>query len=295
MNMLYPKFLLAILFFIISAPSLANLQQKLAALETSADGRIGIYAINTENNKRLQYRAEERFPLCSTSKMMAVSAILKKSMANPHLLKQKVTYSKKDLVFYSPMTEKHLNNGMTVSELCSAAITLSDNTAMNLLMKKLGGPRAVTAFARSIGNHQFRLDRWEPELNTAIPGDLRDTTTPAATAISLQQLVLGNALTLPQRQQLQVWLKNNTTGDARIRAGVPKGWIVGDKTGTCGYYGTTNDIGIIWPAKSSPIIVVIYFTQHTKDATPRNDVIAAVTRIVMSAFIGHQQKESDLD
>lgn len=262
-----------------------NIQKQLAALEVSSNGRIGLYAINTENNTDIQYRANERFPFCSTSKVMVVSAILKQSMTNAHLLEQKVIYTKENLLSagYTPITQKHLANDMTISGLCAAAIEYSDNAAMNFLVKELGGPKAVTAFARSIGDKIFRLDRIEPKLNSAVPGDLRDTTTPAAMEKSLQKLVLGNVLGLPQRELLQIWLKNNTTGDFRIRAGVPKGWLVGDKTGT-GQYGTTNDIGIIWPPKCSPIVVVIYFTQQRKEAAPRDDIIASTTRLLISAF-----------
>ncbi len=286
-------FLAIIMVSLVNAcmPSLANadqikstsIQEKLATLEISSGGRIGLSAINTASNMHLQYRAEERFPMCSTNKVMGVAAILKKSMTDNLLLQQKVTYKKEDLITYSPMTKKYLADGMTIAELCAATMTLSDNTAINLLMKNLGGPEAVTVFARSIGDNKFNLNRWEPQLNSAIPGDLRDTTTPAAMEKSLQRLALGDTLATPQRTQLQTWLKNNTTGNSRIRAGVPKGWIVGDKTGT-GDYGTTNDIGIIWPPKSSPIVVAIYFTQNKKDAAPRDDVIASATRILMAAF-----------
>lgn len=263
----------------------ASIQEKLAALEASFGGRLGISAINTANNQRIQYRAEERFPFCSTSKVMGVSAILKQSMTNSHLLQEKIIYTKKDVDSseYSPITKKHIANGMTIGELCAAAIKYSDNTAINLLMKKLGGPKAVTAFARSIGDNTFRLDRWEPELNSAIPGDARDTTTPAAMEKSLQLLTLGDVLAPQQREQLVAWMKDNTTGNTRIRAGVPRGWIVADKTGT-GDYGATNDIGIIWPPKCSPIVVAIYFTQNKKDAAAQDNVIASATRIVMSAF-----------
>ena len=179
-----------ITIFFVSAciPSLASIQQikpasiqeKLSALEASSGGRIGLSAVDAANNIRLQYRAEERFPMCSTYKVMGVAAILKKSMTDNHLLQQKVTYRKENLVVYSPITKKHIAKGMRISELCAAAMMQSDNTAINLLMKKLGGPGAVNAFAHSIGDHTFRLDRWEPELNSAIPGDLRDTSTPAA-------------------------------------------------------------------------------------------------------------------
>jgi beta-lactamase class A len=258
-------------------------QEKLAELETSSGGRLGISAINTANNTRLQYRAEERFPVCSTSKMMGVAAILKQSRTKTDLLQEKINYKKEDLVVYSPVTEKHISDGMKISELCEAAISTSDNTAINLLMNKLGGPSAVTSFARSIGDNTFRLDRKEPELNSAIPDDLRDTSTPLAMEKSLQQIVLGDTLALPQRELMQTWLKGSITGNSQIRAGVAKEWIVGDKTGK-GDYGTTNDIGIIWPTKCPPIVVAIYFTQNKKDAAYRDDVIASATRIMINAF-----------
>jgi len=284
-HLLFKRFLLQVIiwFFCVSTCILAfasaqqikvsTIQKKLAEIEAVSNGRIGVFAINTANNMQIEHRALERFPFCSTFKVMGVSTILKRSMGNSQLLQQKVTYTKKNLVVWSPITEKNVASGMTIGELCAAAMMYSDDTAINLLMKKLGGPAVVTAFARSIGDNTFRLDRWEPALSDAIPGDLRDTTTPKAMEKSLQRLVLGNTLALPQRQQLQTWLKENTTGNARIRAGVPKGWVVGDKTGT-GDYGTTNDIGIIWPPKCSPIVVAIYFTQNKKDATPRDEIIA---------------------
>jgi beta-lactamase class A len=289
---------LAIFFISASLPIVANAQQipitasiqkKFAELEATSDGRLGVSAINTANNARIQYRAEERFPLCSTSKVMVVAAILKQSEENESLLQKRITYRKKEVEKsgYTPITQQHLTNGMSVNELCQAAIEYSDNMAMNLLMKILGGPRAVNAYAESINDHTFRLDRWEPELNTA-PGDNRDTTTPNAMANSLKQLTLGDVLAPPQQEQLKTWLKNNTTGNARIRAGVPKGWIVGDKTGT-GDYGTSNDIAIIWPPNCSPIILAIYFTQNKKEATLRENVIASTTHLVLDEFAKSDQ------
>lgn len=258
----------------------SSIQEKLAALEASSGGRLGVTAINTANNTRIEYRGDERFPFCSTFKVMGVAAVLKQSMTNKNLLQDRITYTAGDVVTYSPVTEKYIDSGMTVSELCAAAMTHTDNTAINLLMKKIGGLDVVNAFARSIGDSTFRLDRWEPNLNTAIPNDSRDTTTPAAMAGSLQKLTLGNALAAPQRGQLQTWLKDNTTGNARIRAGVPKGWLVGDKTGS-GDYGTTNDVGIIWPSNCQPIVLAVYFTQPQQDTAPRNEVIASATRLVI--------------
>lgn len=262
-----------------------SIQEKFAKLESSSGGRIGVSAINMSNQAHFQYRANERFPLCSTGKVMTTAAILKKSEKDPQLLEKHIAYSQKDLdkSGYAPITQKNLTTGMTVAGLSEAAIEYSDNLAMNLLMENLGGPQFVTLFARSIGDNEFRLDRFEPELNSALPGDLRDTSTPAAMQDSLQHLALENELASLQREKLQTWLKNNTTGNARIRAGVPTGWVVGDKTGT-GDYGTTNDVGIIWPRECSPIVVAIYFTQNEKNAAPRDDVLAAATRILIDEF-----------
>ncbi|OFW91421.1 MAG: hypothetical protein A2W44_05185, partial [Acinetobacter sp. RIFCSPHIGHO2_12_41_5] len=199
-----------------NASSLIN--EKFKNLETSLEGRIGLYAINTANNQSIQYRALERFPIQSTFKVMAVSAILKQSEADNNLLKLKITYTKQDLVFWSPITEKYVDDGMTIFDLCAAAMMYSDNTATNLIVKKSGGPEAVTAFARSIGDNTFRIDDWEPDLNSN-PNDLRDTSTPKAMEKSLQKLTLGDVLTSSKRNQLVTWMKGNTTGDTRIRAG----------------------------------------------------------------------------
>lgn len=260
------------------------LQKKFAEFETIYPGRLGISAIDTSNNNHIEYRANERFPFCSTAKFIAVAAILKNSMSEKDMLNKSIVYQSSDLVDYSPITEKYANKGMTIFAISDAAMTVSDNTAMNLLINKLGGPTEITRFARSIGDMQFRLDRMEPELNTSIPGDKRDTTTPAAMNKSLKKLVLGDILGVSQREQLLLWLKNNTTGNLRIRAGVPNTWIVGDKTGGGNYYGTTNDIGIIFPLSCKPIVLAIYFTQNKIDAKRQDQVIANVTRLVIDEF-----------
>lgn len=258
-------------------------QQKFNAIEKNSDVRLGVFAIDTNNNRHIQYHALERFPLCSTNKVIGVSAILKKSMKDPAFLSKKIVYTKQDLLSWSPITAQYVTTGMTISALCQAVLTQSDNTAINLLMREIGGPKGVTAFARSIGDNTFRLDRWEPQLNSAIPGDLRDTSTPEAMAKSLQKLALGNVLGLTQRQQLQQWLKDNTTGKAGIHAGVPIHWVVGDKTGS-GDYGTKNDIGIIWPPHCKPIIMAVYSTKNNKNALPDNAVISRATRIAIDAL-----------
>lgn len=259
-----------------------TLQKQFAELEAKANGRLGISFIDTATGCEITYRGNERFPFCSTFKVLVVGAILQQSMAQPGLLLQNVLYSKADLVTYSPLTEKRLAQGMTITELCAATLQYSDNTAANLLMRQLGGLQGVNRFARSIGDASFRLDRWETALNSALPGDERDTTTPSAMAASLKKLVLGDVLAAPQRERLIGWMKANTTGNASIRAGVPAGWIVGDKTGSGGY-GTTNDIAVLWPQKGAPLVLAVYFTQHQPDADPRRDIIAEATRLLMAA------------
>ncbi|RJG12160.1 class A beta-lactamase [Pseudomonas cavernicola] len=261
-------------------PDAASAHLQLQQLERAFNGRLGLFALNTGHGAQLGYRATERFPVCSTFKVLLAAAILQRSTQTPGLMQQRIQYIKRDLVSYSPISEKHLETGMTVAELCAAAVQYSDNTASNLLMKLLGGPAGVTAYARSIGDAEFRLDRWETDLNTAIPGDPRDTSTPEAMGRSVQRLALGDALQAPQREQLQTWLRGNTTGATRIRAGVPSAWQVGDKTGT-GDYGTTNDIAVLWPPQRAPVVVAVYVTQQAQDAKARNDVVASAARIVV--------------
>jgi beta-lactamase class A len=205
-------------------------------------------------------------------------------VSNNTLLQEHVSIKKSDLAGWSPITSKHLADGMSVLELCSAAIEYSDNTAMDLLLKKLGGVGGVNAFARNLGDNTFRLDRGYPDEATSIPGDLRDTTTPSAMLNSQQQVVLGDTLTIPLRDQLQSWMKNNTLGKARIRAGVPQQWVVADKTGTGSGYGATNDAAIIWPPRCPPLVLVIFYTGNKKEDIEREDVLAAATRIVLDEF-----------
>jgi beta-lactamase class A len=256
---------------------------RLDALESSSGGRLGVAVVNTANGAQVNHRANERFAVCSTFKVLAISAILKRSATESGLLQQHIVYTKDELVTYSPITTPHAGEGMSVSDLCAAALQYSDNTAANLLLKILGGPPAVTAFARSIGDTEFRLDRTETSLNTAIPGDLRDTSTPASMADTLQRLALRDALGKPQRDQLVDWMRGNTTGAKRIRAGLPAAWSVADKTGT-GDYGTSNDLALVWPPGKPPVVIALYFTQRTKDAPPRDDVLAAATRIAIEAL-----------
>lgn len=216
---------------------------------------------------------------CATFKVLLASAVLRQSTRNPGLLQQEIRYQRRDLVSYSPITEQQIDAGMTVAGLCAAALRYSDNTAATLLLTLLGGPQAVTAYARSISDREFRLDRWEIARNTAIPGDPRDTSTPRAMARSLRRLVLEDTLEAGQRAPLKAWLIGNTTGGARIRAGVPAAWQIADKTGDA--YGTANDIAVLWPPARAPIVVTVYTTQADPQAAARNELLVAAARTVV--------------
>lgn len=256
---------------------------RFAALETSAGGRLGVAAHDTGSGATVHYHADERFPFCSSFKVIPASALLRRAAAEPGFLQQRITVAPKNVVANSPVTAEHLRDTMTVAEICAAALQYSDNTAANIMIWLLGGPKQVTRFARSLGDDAFRLDRWEPQLNSAIPGDPRDTTTPAAMAKTLERVAVGDALGTAQRDQLIAWMRGNTTGGKRIRAGTPASWWVGDKTGT-GDYGTTNDIAVIGPPNRPPIVLVVYFTQRKESAAPRDDVIAGAARIVVETI-----------
>ncbi|AXT46233.1 MULTISPECIES: carbapenem-hydrolyzing class A beta-lactamase CRH-1 [Chromobacterium] len=268
----------------VAADPLAVAADKLAKLERDFGGSIGVYAIDTGSGATVANRPNERFPMCSSFKGFLAAGVLAQSQDKPGLLDKRIRYSKAALPNWSPITTKHQASGMTVAELNAASVQYSDNGAANLLLKEINGPAALTAFMRSIGDASFRLDRREPELNSAIPGDPRDTSTPKAVAESAQKLALGKALPEPQRQQLADWLKGNTTGNARIRAAVPAGWEVGDKTGTCGVYGTANDFAVIWPPKRAPIVLAVYTKHAKKEAKHSDEVIAAAARAALEAF-----------
>lgn len=265
-----------------AAPDASPFAAALRALERRSGGRLGVAVIDTQSGRQSGWRADERFPMCSTFKLVAAAAVLRRVDRGAEQLDRRVVIRHRDIITYSPVTKERIGQaGISIAELCEAAVTLSDNTAANLILKSLGGPRGFTAFARSLGDHTTRLDRIEPYLNSAIPGDRRDTTTPAAMAKTVRTLVLGDALSAASRVQLVAWLRGNKTGDTRLRAGLPDGWICGDKTGT-GVRGTSNDIGVLWPPQQrAPIIVTAYLTGSTGDAKTRDAVLADVARTVV--------------
>ncbi len=260
------------------APLQPAVAARLVDLERRFDARLGVYARDTGSGATVAYRADERFPMCSTYKALAAAAILYRN--SPAELGKHLSYSRADLLRHSPVTTAHLAGGMTVGQLCAAAVSDSDNTAANLLLHELGGPAGVTAFARSLGDQVTRLDHTEPAVNEATPGDDRDTTSPRAIGSDFEALVLGTVLTPADRRLLTRWLIGDEAGAGRIRASVPRKWIVGDKTGTGGY-GTDNDIAILWPPARSPIVLAVMSTRATQDAPPSNALIAHATSTVL--------------
>lgn len=259
----------------------------IAGVERELGARVGVYGRTLSGARHVGYRADERFAMCSTFKLMLAAAVLRRVDRGQESLARAVAYGPRDLLSYAPAAKAHLAQGvMSVEDLCAAAVTLSDNTAANLLLGQIGGPPAVTAFARSLGDPVTRLDRMETALNEVPEGDVRDTTSPAAMAGDVRRLVFGDALSAASRERLTRWLVECKTGLSRIRAGVPPGARVGDKTGTWDAPGvvTANDVAVIWPARGEPLLLAIYVTRSHADAEATDRAVARLASIACAAL-----------
>lgn len=258
---------------------------RLRALEQRYDARLGVFAHRLSTGRSVRFRADELFPMCSLFKALAAAAVLRDLDRHGEVLARRIHYTEADLVQPgSDQTAAHLAEGMTIAELAEVAITHSDNTAGNLLLRELGGPTAITRFARSLGDRTTRLDRWEPELNTAEPWRLTDTTSPYAIGRTYGRLVLGDALNRRDRQLLTHWLLSNTTSVDRFHAGLPKTWTIADKTGS-GSYGTANDVGVVWTEDGDPIVLSVLSTLPEPDAV-RDDALVADAAAVVAGALG---------
>ena len=258
-----------------------SVEKGLADLEQAHGGRLGVCVLDVATGRRFEHRSDERFAMCSTFKVLAAALVLTRVDRGEENLDRRIVYSKERVVTYSPETSKHAGaEGMTLAEICKAGLTLSDNTAANLMLESFGGPPELTKFACAIGDDVTRLDRIETALNEATPGDPRDTTSPAAMAEDLRKIFLGDILSASSREQLATWMVANKTGDKRLRAGAPAGWRVGDKTGS-GDHAATNDIAIIWPPGRQPIIAAVYFAESPAPVEARNTAIADVARLTV--------------
>ena len=261
-----------------SASGAASPVREFRALEREYAARLGVFALDTGTGATVSYRAHDRFPLCSVFKALAAAAVLRDLDRDGECLARRVHYTEAYVrkSGYSPVTGKAENiaRGMTVGDLCAAAVSESDNTAGNLLLRQLGGPTAITRFSRSLGDDMTRLDRWEPELNSAEPWRETDTTTPRALGGTLGRLLAGSALDRSDRARLTDWLVANTTNTERFRAGLPDDWVLADKTGGGDAYGVANDAGVVRPPGGDPLVLVVLSAKHDPEGPTDNPLVA---------------------
>jgi beta-lactamase class A len=263
---------------------LALANNRLAEIEAREGGRLGVFVRDTAAGATIEHRADERFPMCSTFKLLTAAAALKRVDDGAERLDRTIAYGLNDLLDYAPIAKAHVaEGGMTLADLCAAAIDWSDNTAANLVLRAIGGPPGFTQFARSLGDKVTRLDRNEPTLNEATPGDERDTTSPRAMAANMQKVLLGDAMSDQSRRQLEAWLIDDKVGDKRVRAGLPHSWRIGDKTGS-GDHGTANTIAIIRPPDQAPILAAVYYTESSAPMDARNAIHKEIGSLIAETF-----------
>jgi beta-lactamase class A len=268
-----------------SAPAAEpDARAQLAAIGARIGGRLGVHALDTGDGARLSLDEDGRFAMTSTFKWMLAGAVLARVDAGRLDLEARVPVTADDLQDYAPVVRARIGEGaLSLVDLCAAAVEVSDNAAANLLLRLVDGPEGLTRFLRELGDRVTRLDRMEPELNANAPGDVRDTTSPRAAVDTLQKLALGDVLAARSRARLVAWLVGSRTGARRLRAGLPRGWQVGDKTGT-GENGAVNDVAIVWPPKRAPILVAVYTSGSSLPLTELEAAHAEVGRVVAHAF-----------
>ncbi|AMM21325.1 class A beta-lactamase [Frondihabitans sp. PAMC 28766] len=267
-----------------STPSTAGAARTAAAfraLESRYGADLGVHAVDTRTGRTVDFDADRRFAFASTYKALAAGVLLRRDTGAQ--LSQTIHYTAADLVDYSPITEQHLSTGMSLGDIIAAALQYSDNTAANLMLEQLGGPQGLQSALRGLGDTTTNVDRTEPDVNTATPGDPRDTTTAAAIGTDLRAFVLGAALTPARRERLAALMRGNTTGGPYIRAGVPADWTVGDKTGNGGW-GTRNDVGVAWLPDGDTVVVSILSDRHTSGASSDDALLADATKAVVAGL-----------
>ncbi|KWV13730.1 class A beta-lactamase [Xanthomonas translucens pv. translucens] len=253
-----------------------TLAQRLAGIERRTGGRLGVTLLDGSGTVLGGQRQDERFPMCSTFKFVLTAAVLQRVDRGELSLQQRLPVRAADMLSHAPVTERHVGGTLSVAELCRATMLFSDNPAANLLFPLVGDPPGLTRFLRTLGDAQTRSDRHEPEMNRFAAGDPRDTTTPAAMAATLRTLLLGDVLRPASRQCLSEWMIDNRTGDACLRAGLPRSWKIGDKTGSNGT-DTRNDIAIVWPpGRRTPLLLTAYLNGAKVDEAARDAALKAV-------------------
>ncbi len=262
-------------------PSSTTVRLDLAALEASSDARLGVFVRDTGSGRTVTWRSGERFPFASTIKAPLAGAVLDRTTHDD--LSRVIRFDEDDLVPYSPVTEQHLDDGMTLRDVIDAALRFSDNTAANLLFDQIGGPAGLDRALDRLGDRVTTPERIEPDLNTAVLGDVRDTTTPRAIATTVGRYLLGATLPRDGRDLLRTLMVANTTGDRLIRAGVPDGWVVADKTGGADY-GVRNDVAVAFPPGRAPVLIAVMSSRERVDDTYDDEVVAEATRLALEAL-----------
>jgi len=262
------------------------IDERIDALQRRNNTKIGVYAVNLDTGSTVAHLDGESFAMCSTFKGYAAARVLQMVQQGELTLDRQIYVDPKQTALpNSPRTAPNSGGQMTLAELCAAAVQVSDNAAGNLVLQTIGGPSAITDFARSIGDPRTRLDRWEIDLNSAIPGDPRDTSTPNALGNGYRTLLTGDVLAPPQRQQLEDWLRGNETSS--IRAGLPEGWSTADKTGN-GDYGSTNDIGIAYGPQGQRLLLAVMTRSQANDPKASNNraLMGEVAALLVPALLG---------
>jgi beta-lactamase class A len=271
---------------VLADPTVPPIDERIDALQRRNNTKIGVYAVNLDTGSTVAHLDGESFAMCSTFKGYAAARVLQMVQQGELTLDRQIYVDPKQTALpNSPRTAPNSGGQMTLAELCAAAVQVSDNAAANLVLQTIGGPSAITDFARSIGDPRTRLDRWEIDLNSAIPGDPRDTSTPNALGNGYRTLLTGDVLAPPQRQQLEDWLRGNETSS--IRAGLPEGWSTADKTGN-GDYGSTNDIGIAYGPQGQRLLLAIMTRSEANDPKAPNNraLMGEVAALLLPALLG---------
>jgi len=266
-----------------SAPiNAASAQRTLKAIHKRIGGRLGVHVLDSQSGRRIGYNDGQRYAMASTFKLSLAAALLWQVSRGAFPLAHKLPVSREDVVSHSPVVEAALASGtsdMSIQELCAAAVVHSDNTAANILLKGIGGPQAFTQFMRTIGDEVTRLDRFETMLNSNLPGDERDTTTPRAMVDSMLKIFTQDVLTVPSRAMLIDWIGQSKTGLDRVRAGLPKSWQSGDKTGTS-QNGAVNDLVLTYPPGRRPILIAVYMSESKLDTSTLKAAHAEIGKLV---------------
>jgi beta-lactamase class A len=270
--------------FRVQAASRRDATGSVADLETEIGGRIGLAVLDTAGGRQLSHRADERYAMCSTFKLMLAAAILSRVDGGTVRLEQSVPFTRSDLLPNSPLADSHPEGGaVPLKTMLESVIEASDNTAANRLLALIGGPAGYTDYLRSIGDSTTRLDRIELDLNSNVPGDPRDTTTPNAMLQDMHRVLLGDRLAPGSRNQLLQWMRDCRTGRERLRAKLPPGWDAGDKTGT-GARGAVNDLAIFRPPNRPPILAACYMSDSGAPTKTLNLAHARIGSLIASTM-----------